>query len=270
MTFLQRFFQLREESDEAKPFLQHLEELRFMLIKMGLTLVACMMGSLLFRHELVQILQQPLHKVDPELVAKLQTLGVADSMTISFHLAFYAGLVISFPLLLFFFAQFVVPALTRKEKKYVFPGIAIGFFLFLTGVVFCYFYVLPETLKFFNQDARSLAWTPTWTVREYFSFVTRMLLAFGLASELPVAVMTLVALGFVSFELLNRTRPYAVVLILVLAAIIAPTPDVVTFLSLGIPMCLLYEGCIWIAWVIDRRRLRRLERAAALEETSNP
>ena len=270
MSFLQRFFQLREESDEAKPFLQHLEEMRFMLIKMGLALVVCMMGSLFFRHELVRILQGPLHKVDPELVAKLSTLGVADSMTISFHLAFYAGLVISFPLLLFFFAQFVVPALTRKEKKYVFPAIGIGFLLFLAGVALCYFYVLPETLRFFFQDARSLEWTPTWTVREYFSFVTRMLLAFGLAAELPVAVMALVALGMVTFDLLNRTRPYAVVAILVLAAVIAPTPDVVTFLSLGIPMCLLYEGCIWIAWTIDRRRMRRLEAAMAVEEISNP
>ncbi len=264
MSFLQRFFQLREEPDRAKPFLQHLEELRFMLIKMGLALVACMVGSFFFRQELVQALQAPLHKVDPTLVTKLQTLGVADSITISFQLAFYAGIVLSFPLLLFFLAQFVVPALTRKEKKYVFPSIGIGFFLFLSGVVCCYFWILPQTLRFFFQDAQNLGWTPTWTVREYFSFVTRMLLAFGAAAELPVAVMTLVALGLVSYDLLSRTRPYAIVLVLVLAAVIAPTPDVVTFLSLGGPMCLLYEGCIWIAWVIDRRRARRLEAETAV------
>jgi sec-independent protein translocase protein TatC len=271
MSFLQRIFELREESDTPKPFLQHLEELRFMLIKMGLTLVACMMGSLFFRHELVRILQGPLQKVDPDLVAKLMTLGVADSMTISFHLAFYAGFVISFPLLLLFFAQFVVPALTLKEKKYVFPAIGIGFVLFLIGVALCYFYVLPETLRFFFQDAQSLAWNPSWTVRDYFSFVTKMLIAFGLAAELPVVVLSLVALGMVTFELLDRTRPYAIVAILVLAAIIAPTPDVITFLSLGIPMCLMYEACIWIAWVIDRRRIRRLERemAVPIEEISN-
>jgi len=270
MTFLHRFFQLREGSNEVKPFLHHLEDLRFMLIKMALTLVACMMGSLIFRHDLVQILQGPLHKVNPDMISRLATLGVADSLTISFHLAFYAGMVISFPLLLFFFAQFVVPGLTRKEKKYIFPGIAIGFILFLAGVSACYFFVLPETLKFFLDDARSLEWTPTWTVREYFSFVTKMLLAFGLAAELPVVVMTLVALGIVSFELLDRTRPYAIVAVLVIAAIIAPTPDAVTFLSLGVPMCLLYEACIWIAWAIERRRKRRLEQQEASFAASEP
>jgi len=225
---------------------------------MAAALVTCMTGSFFFRHELVHIVQRPLRIVDPMLVSKLQTLGVADSMTISFQLAFYAGLVLSFPLLLFFLAQFVVPALTRREKKAVFPAILVGFGLFLTGIVFCYYAILPQTLAFFFQDAKSLEWTPTWTVREYFSFVTQMTLAFGMAFELPVAVLVLAYLGFVSHELLNRTRPYAIVGVLVLAAVIAPTPDIVSFLSLGVPMCLLYEACIWLVWLLDRRRKRAL------------
>ena len=258
MPLLERFFKFREDSDEVKPFLHHLEELRWTLVKMAASLISCMIGSFFFRHELVHIVQRPLYSVDPTLVARLQTLGVADSMTISFQLAFYAGLILAFPLLLFFLAQFIVPALSRKEKKYVFPAILIGFGLFLTGVCFSYFWILPQTLKFFFQDAKSLEWTPTWTVREYFSFVTQMTLALGVAFELPVAVIALVYLGFVSYELLSRTRPYAYVLVLILAAVIAPTPDVITFISMGTPMCLLYEGCIWIAWVIDKRRRRQL------------
>ena len=258
MSLLDRFFQLREEPDEAKPFLQHLEEFRLMLLKMAATLVACMVGSFFFRRELVHIVQRPLRIVDPTLVSKLQTLGVADSMTISFQLAFYAGLILSFPILLFFLAQFVLPALTRKEKKAVFPAILIGFGLFLTGIVFCYFAILPQTLAFFFQDAKSLEWTPTWTVREYFSFVTQMTLAFGLAFELPVAVLVLTYLNFVSYEFLSRTRPYAIIGVLLLAAVIAPTPDIVSFLALGVPMCLLYETCIWLAWLLDRKRKRAL------------
>lgn len=259
MSILSRFFKLREESDEPKPFLQHLEEFRWMLVKMAVVLIASMIGSFCFRHELVHIVQRPLYQVDTTLVSRLQTLGVADSITISFQLAFYAGLIVSFPLLLLFLAQFIVPALTRKEKKFVFPAIAIGFGLFLTGVCFSYFWILPQTLSFFFHDAKSLDWTPTWTVREYFSFVTQMTLALGLAFELPVAVLALVAMGLLSYELLSRTRPYAYVLVLVLAAVIAPTPDIVTFISMGGPMCLLYEACIWIAWAMDRRRRRQLE-----------
>lgn len=258
MALLDRLFQLREESDEPKPFLQHLEELRAMLIKMAAVLGVCMTACLWFQKDLVHLMEEPLARIDPTLVSKLQNLGVIDPITISFSLAFYAGIVFSFPLLLFFVAQFVVPALTRKEKKVVFPAIAIGFGLFLTGVLICYFFILPQTLRFCFDYSKSLNFAPSWTVREYFSFVTRMLISFGAAFELPVAVLALVYVELLSFQKLNHTRPYAYVLVLALAAIIAPTPDPISFLSLGAPMCLLYEGCIWMAWLLERRRKETL------------
>ena len=256
MPLLDRLFQLREETDEAKPFLQHLEELRWMLLKMVITLGVCMTGSLYYQKTLVHVMERPLAQIDPTLVSKLQNLGVIDPVTISFSLAFYAGLVLSFPLLLLFIAQFVVPALTRKERHIVFPAIAVGFGLFLTGVLLCYFVILPGTLKFCFDYSKSLNFAPAWTVREYFSFVTQMLVAFGAAFELPVAVVVLAWLEIVSFDLLNRTRPYAWVLVLALAAVLAPTPDPLSFLALGVPMCLLYEACIWIAWLLEKRRNR--------------
>jgi sec-independent protein translocase protein TatC len=254
--WIEKLFKFRQqsESDASKPFLEHMEELRWTLVKMAAALGAGMVLSFGFRAELVHIVQHPLRSVDPSLVAGLRTLGITDSLTISLQLAFYAGIVLTFPFLLFFLAQFVLPALTRQEKKYVLPAIGIGFGLFLTGVLFSYYFVLPKALAFFFKDAQSLEWTPTWTVREYFSFVTQITLAFGLSFELPVLVMLLVYLGFLSFEFLNRTRAYAIVLILILAMVIAPTPDVLTFLSLGAPMCLLYEGCIWLAWLLEKRR----------------
>lgn len=263
ISFLNRFFRLREESDEAKPFLQHLEEFRWMLMKMAIVLIGAMVTSFCFRHELVNIVQEPLHSVDPGLVARLQTLGVADSLMISIQLAFYAGIVLAFPLLLLFLAQFIVPGLKRKEKKMVLPVIAAGTLLFVSGITLCYYFVLPQTLEFFYQDAKSLNWVPTWTVREYFSFVTQLTLAFGIAFELPIVVMTLVSLGLVTFGFMNQTRPFAIVILMVVAALLAPTPDVITFLSMAGPLCLLYEACIWLAWIVERRRARRL--AAPLE-----
>ena len=254
MALLDRLFKLREESDEPKPFLQHLEELRWMFLKMAVTLGVCMAGSLCFQKSLVHWMERPLAQVDPALVTKLQNLGVIDPVTISFSLAFYAGLVFSFPLLLLFVAQFIVPALTRKERHIVFPAIAVGFGLFLAGVLLCYFVILPGTLKFCFEYSQSLNFAPAWTVREYFSFVTQMLVAFGAAFELPLAVVVLAYLEIVSFELLHRTRPYAWVLVLALAAVLAPTPDPLSFFALGAPMCLLYEACIWIAWLLEKRR----------------
>lgn len=249
---LKKFFNFRSESsgEETKPFLDHLEDLRWMLVKMAMTLGIAMAISFCFRQELVRIIQWPLTAVNSKIV--LQTFGVTDSFKISMTLAFYAGIVLSFPLLLYFIGQFVLPALTKKEKKYVLPAIAVGFVLFLSGVCFSYFEVLPQTLAFFYKDAESLQWTPMWTAREYYSFVTQLTLAFGLAFELPVAVLVLVHIGLVNFAFLNRTRSYAIVLILMLAMLIAPTPDVLTFFSLGAPMIVLYEICIWLAWWLER------------------
>ncbi len=249
-----RIFKFREksEADVTKPFLEHLEDLRWTLARMGGTVALAMMLSFCFRHQLVDIVQHPLHQVDPH--AQLRTLGITDSFTISIQIAFYSGLVLSFPFLLYFLAQFVLPALTLKEKKYVLPGIGVGFGLFLTGVTVAYFFILPRAIDWLWHDTRSLQWSTDWTAPLYFSFVTQITLVFGLAFELPVLVMTLVYFGLLTFEFLNRTRAYAIILILILAMIIAPSPDVLTFFSLGAPMIILYEACIWLAWLMERRR----------------
>ena len=248
-------FRDRPESEASKPFLEHLEDLRWTIVKMATVLIVAMIGCFAFRQRLVLILQRPLNEVGSQ-VDTLRALGVTDSITISFHLAFYAGIVVSFPFLLYFLAQFVLPALTAIEKRFLFPAIVVSFGLFLVGVACCYFWLLPKTILFFFRDTQSLGWAPMWTVQEYYSFVTRFVLGFGLAFELPVVVLALVKFGLVTYQFMARTRPYAIVLIFVLATIITPTPDVLTLIALSLPMCLLYESCIWIAWFMQRRVAR--------------
>ena len=251
---LRDVFKFRElpESETSKPFLEHLEDLRWTIVKMAVTLGAAMILCFAFRGTLVRILQTPLKAVDPE-VGALRALGITDSITISFHLAFYAGIVISFPILVYFLAEFVLPALTAVEKRFLFPAIGASFGLFLLGVLVCYFWLLPKTILFFFRDTQSLGWTPAWTVQQYYSFVTRFTIGFGLAFELPVVVLALVRFGLVTYAFMARTRPYAVVLIFILATIITPTPDILTLVAMALPMCLLYESCIWIAWLMERR-----------------
>ena len=134
------------------------------------------------------------------------------------------------------------------------PAALIGSGLFLAGAAFSYFVVLPQALTFFFNDARAMNWQPTWTVREYYSFTTQFIIAFGLSFELPLVVLMLVKLGFVDHTQLRRTRAFAVVVIFVFAAIITPTSDIVTLLLMGGPMCLLYEICIGIAWLMRDRK----------------
>jgi sec-independent protein translocase protein TatC len=252
---LRDIFKFRElpESETSKPFLDHLEDLRWTIVKMAIALLLAMVISLAFRSTLVRVMQVPLHVVDPQ-VGALRALGITDSITISFQLAFYAGIVLSFPLLLYFVAEFVLPALTAVEKRFLLPAIIFSFALFLLGVLVCYFWLLPKTILFFFRDTQSLGWSPAWTVQEYYSFVTRFTMGFGLAFELPVVVLALVKFGLVTYRFMTRTRPYAIVLIFILATIITPTPDILTLVAMGLPMVLLYESCIWIAWLMERRK----------------
>jgi len=258
---ISRIFKFREgdQGEAVKPFLDHLEDLRWVIIKMALAIGIAMLLAFCFRTQLVHILQGPLKSIDPRLLRSLVSLGVADSMTISFQLAFYAGIVLSFPFLIYFAGQFVLPALTPPEKKAMLPAVGIGFGLFLAGVVLGYYFVLPATLRFFFRDAQSLDWTPTWTVRDYFSFVTQLCVGFGAAFELPVIVLVLVRLGVLSVGLLRRTRAYAFLLIFVAAAFLAPTPDAVSMALMGGPMYLLYEICILVAGLMERKRKKEAE-----------
>jgi sec-independent protein translocase protein TatC len=256
---LRDIFKFRDlpESETSKPFLEHLEDLRWMIVKMAITLGIAMILCFAFRSTLVRVTQAPLHDIGSQ-IGTLKALGITDSIVISFHLAFYAGIVISFPLLLYFIAEFVLPALTAVERRFLLPAIAVSFGLFLLGVLVCYFWLLPKTILFFFRDTQSLGWAPTWTVQQYYSFVTRFTIAFGLAFELPVVVLALVRFGLVTYKFMARTRVYAIVLIFILATIITPTPDILTLIALALPMCLLYESCIWIAWLMERRALKRI------------
>lgn len=250
---LQKFIKFRDERDTPKPFIDHVEDLRRMVVRMAVALGVCMVFAFVFRGQLASFVQAPLLAVDPSRIDNLQSLGVADSMTISLRLAFYAGLIISFPVLLYFLAEFVLPALTLRERRTVLAASVIGFGLFLTGAGFAFFVVLPAALEFFFQDAQMMQWRPTWTVGEYYSFTTQFTLAFGLAFELPVVVLALVKVGVLGHAQMKSTRPYAIVVIFLLAAVITPTPDVFTLVLMGAPMVFLYEACIWIARWMEKR-----------------
>lgn len=256
---LKKVFKIREDADGevVKPFLDHLEDLRWTLIKMIGVLTGGMVLSFFFRKWLFMVMIEPLRAISDDPMGLLIFTGPADSIMVSLTLAFYAGIILTFPILLFFLLEFILPALTRQEKKYVLPGILVGFGLFVVGVLACYYFVLPQTMEWLHSDAKHLGVKPTWMVREYFSFVTRLTLGFGLLTEVPPVMTVLAALGFVTHKFLVQTRAYAIVIILILAAFIAPTPDPMTFLMLGLPVIAFYEVCIWIVWLMERRRAKR-------------
>ena len=203
---------------------------------------------------------------DREDLRMMGAFNPTEAFMLSIKLAFFAGIVISFPLLLFFILQFVLPGLHRNEKRALWPALAIGFGLFLTGVLFAYYAVLPRVLEFFHQYAKDMGIANEWRIGYYISFATQFTLIFGLGFELPVVVMTLVKLGILGWETMRHTRAYAILAIVVIAAIITPTPDAFTLGLLAVPMVILYEICIWLAWWIHRRDQRAEAAEAAAEQ----
>ncbi|HEY1121807.1 MAG TPA: twin-arginine translocase subunit TatC, partial [Haloferula sp.] len=200
---------------------------------------------------------------EPDIDAKgnlqmMSVLNPTEPFMLSMKLAFFAGIVIAFPLLLLFTLQFILPGLHAHEKKVLWPALAIGFGLFLMGVCFAYFGVLPRALTFFFEWGLSMGVSNDWRIGEYVTFATQFTLLFGLAFELPVVVMVMVKLGLLTYESMSRTRSYAILAIVVAAAIITPTPDAFTLCLMAVPMILLYEICIWLAWY-DARKLRQQE-----------
>lgn len=254
MPWTDKIFKFREPTEESiKPFLDHLEDLRWTSIKMGVTLMLAMGIAFFYRNTLVTIIQHPLAAVNPNFISTLRARGPMDSITISFSLAFYAGIVLAFPFLLWFLAQFLLPALTLAEKKYILPVVVVGLGLFLTGVFFCYYWLLPSTLAYALRDQQDLSWTSNWDVQSYFSFTTQFVLSFGLAFELPLVVLFLVKLGVLNHAMLAKTRMIAFVIIFLLAAVITPTTDPFTLCAMAFPMYFLYEICIFLAKFMERK-----------------
>jgi len=178
----------------------------------------------------------------------------------SMSLAFYGGMLLSSPFIFFFLAQFILPALKVKEKKYILRAAFVGAGLFLVGVAFCYFFVLARALKFAEWWSIWMGVkVPDWRAETYFSFVTKFLIGMGLGFELPVVILALVKIGILDYRKLAGFRRYMVVVNLILGALLT-TPEVFTQVVMAVVLQILYEISVWIAWYWeqpDRAKARR-------------
>jgi sec-independent protein translocase protein TatC len=188
---------------------------------------------------------------------ELVNLSPAGGFFVAIQVAFYGGLVLAAPFIFYFIIAFVFPALKMREQKYVFRALFIGGGLFLVGVGFCYFALMPVALAASQKYSNWLGLGASqWRAEEYISFVCRFMLGMGLGFELPVVILTLVKIGVLSYQSLAKARRYMIVVNLVLGAVLT-TPEVVTQLLMFIPLQLLYEATVWIAWYWDRQERKR-------------
>lgn len=240
-----------ELAGTEQPFVQHLMELRDRLVKA--MLAVGVVAGLLFLYpgpgQLYDLLAAPLVTHLPQGATMIAT-SVISPFMVPLKILLMAAFMIALPVVLWQVWAFIAPGLYSHEKRLVLPLVVSSTVLFFIGVAFCYFFVFGQVFSFIQGFApKSITAAPD--IEAYLSFVMTMFLAFGLAFEVPIAVVVLARLGVVSVEKLKNFRGYFIVAAFVIAAIVTP-PDVVSQLALAIPMCLLYEVGIWAAQIFIR------------------
>jgi sec-independent protein translocase protein TatC len=192
------------------------------------------------------------------------TLGVGEPFMETLKVAAYAGLLLSLPLILYQIYAFVLPAFSPRERQVALPAMLGVPFLFIGGVVFGYFMVLPPAIRFL-QNFNTESFDVLIQAQPYYKFVIMLLVAMGLLFQIPIGILALTRVGIVTTRQLSKNRRYAVLAIAVIAMIL-PGQDPVTMTMMMVPMYVLFEGSILISWLMDRRDRRT---AAAEEESAN-
>jgi sec-independent protein translocase protein TatC len=238
----------RGPRDEARmTLIEHLDELRSRIIKVGAVFILAAIGAWFFRVDIFNLLLEP---AQGQLQGKLYVTSVAEQFVSDMKLALYVAFVITIPVLLYQVWAFVAPAVGDLGRVFTYILITLASSLFVAGIVFGYLFVVPVGVQFL------LSWAPDRydtiiTPTNYMAFVTRFLLACGIVFELPAATYVAAKLELIDASLLKRYRKHAIVVNTIVAAAITPSPDPFSMLLLAVPLIGMYELSILIARYVN-------------------
>jgi len=235
-------------SDEPQPILAHLNELRWRIVRVAIAIAIGATIGLIFSNPITEFLSLPYDRSCSD--CGFQFLAPTESFSVLMKVAVFAGIIIGSPVILYQIWAFVSPALTDRERKWAIPVISASVALFAGGIAFGY-WVLPRAFDFFLSifpDVKT-----ELRPGDYYSFVIRFLLAFGVSFLYPVFLFGLAAAGILSAEQLASGRRWAVLIIVVVAAAITPTGDVITLTLLSAPLYLFYEITYWLVRLTLRK-----------------
>ncbi len=233
--------------DARRTVLSHLTELRQCLIKSAIAVVVTTIISFIFANQIFEILIRPAGDIDLIYIEMTEMIGTYMRVSL------VAGIILAMPYLVYQFFMFVSPALSRKEKKYVYLILPWVTLMFAGGVAFGYFVLVPPATNFLISFGSEIA-TPQIKIGNYISVVTRLLLAIGLVFELPVITSFLARLGIITSKWLASRRRTAIIVAFILAAIITPTFDPINQSLVAAPLVILYEVSIWLAKLFQRKK----------------
>ena len=208
--------------EDAKPFLEHLEELRWTILFSLLALAVGMGIAAFLAPNLLHLLTLPLSDIGKDPTAFLRSLKVAGAIGVILKIAAWGGLLLSMPVILWFTGKFIFPGLTGREKTILLRACAFSVVLFAFGIFLGYFFCLPIALRFMLTTHAWIGVTPEWTVNDYVAFTMQLLIGFGLAFQMPLLLLVLGKLGLVNVQQLRAKRPHAAITCLVVGMLLTP------------------------------------------------
>ncbi|MFC1862996.1 twin-arginine translocase subunit TatC [Thermodesulfobacteriota bacterium] len=239
--------------DEKQPFLGHLEELRKRLIYSAIAVAIGFVICYAFSEEFFNLLVSPLKEQLPD-DDRLIFTNLPEMFLTYLKTAIIGGILLTSPVIFYQIWMFVAPGLYKNEKKYIIPFVISSTILFVGGALFGYFVVFPFGFKFFLGYANDYIQAMP-SVKQYFSFAIKLLFAFGVVFELPVVIFFLSRMGLVTASFLRKKRKYAILITFAMAAILTP-PDIITQCMMAVPLIVLYEIGIIIAWISEKKKAK--------------
>lgn len=240
-----------DEKLEEGTLISHLLELRERLIRAMVGVAIAFIPCIFYANDIFTFISKPLRAKLPQGSSVVAT-GIWSPFTTPFKLSLYVALCIAMPYVLYQAWAFVAPGLYRHEKRFAIPLLGSSILLFYVGIAFAYFIVLPVMFQFFiGQTPEGVNNMPD--INSYLDFVVTMFFSFGVAFEVPVAVVLLVLMEVISLEKLQKNRGYVLLGTLIVSAFLTP-PDPISQASLALPMYLLYEGGLIMARVLLRMK----------------
>ena len=250
----------KHHDGHAKPFVEHLDDLRKTALWVAGFIALGMLIAIPLAPTILYWIKVPYFRAGLDEVVALQVTQVGGGVAIAMRVVLWSGLLMSLPFVVLTIARFVFPGLTQREKRATLHGAGFSVGLFTAGVWMGYQWTVPIALQMMSRIEIWMG-TPAafWETQGYVIFVLKLLIAFGLAFQLPVVLLVLANMGLVSFKQLSDKRRHVIVGLLVLAMFMTPS-DPFTMILMAAPLILLYEACIWLIWAKERKQRGGVER----------
>ncbi len=243
---------LVDSEQKSMSFIDHLEELRWRIIK---TISSVILGGIItffFIDLILNLLLRPLENINTNNPINLQVLSVQGMFIIKWTIAFIGGLVISVPVITYQIWKFIAPGLYANEKGFVLPLVVFSFFSFCSGIFFSYEILIPYCLNFFaGLSGENIL--NNFSINHYFSFITWLLLGCGIVFQLPVISFLLSTIGVLTPAFMRHYRRHSIVAIFIVSSFITP-PDPVSMVVMAFPLIILFELSIGVSWMVNKTK----------------